>query len=159
MKDIYLKVIKGNMYDSEMEICHQTEVAEKKVKAKDLPEMEMQFLLKYHKGCSIHYAMTLYKMLYDAGKEAYIAITERDSVVKYKRDIYMSVYYIEDGVNMIADPAEAIKTKKEAYYAIPIEEYRKKYGTIWLYDPYGEYGEKLFFEGFLNHPKDTFYGD
>ena len=27
--------------------------------------------------------------------------------------------------------------------------------TIWLYDPYGEYGNMLFFEGVLNHPIET----
>ena len=38
---------------------------------------------------------------------------------------------------------------KGDYWDIPIEEYFKNNGTIWIYDPYGEYGDKLFYNGFF----------
>ena len=145
-------------YNSYME--NEYQLTEKKVKAKDLPQIAVRFLQKYHKGGSMHYAMELFKKMYDAGEEVYLAITERESIVKYRRDIYMSVCYKKDGEWIIADPAKAVAERRtDVYDAIPMEEYKKTYGTIWLYDPYGEYGEKLFFEGFLNHPKETFYSD
>ena len=64
----------------------------------------------------------------------------------------------KDGKRYIADPVETVKAGKGEYYDIPIDYYMKEQGTIWLYDPYGEYGNQLFFEGFLNHPIETLKG-
>jgi hypothetical protein len=50
---------------------------------------------------------------------------------------------------------ETVKAGKGEYYDIPIKYYMKEQGTIRLYDPYGVYGNLLFFEGFLNHPIET----
>ena len=44
------------------------------------------------------------------------------------------------------------KTGKGEYFDIPIEQFLKEQGTIWMFDPYGEYGNESFFREFLSHP-------
>ena len=95
----------------------------------------------------------------DAGIETYISITlEENPVTHQMTDNHISVYYIKNGKEYIADPVETVKNGKGDYFDIPIDEYIKANGTIWIYDPYGEYGDELFYNGFLNHPLKIFKG-
>lgn len=156
----YNEVVTGNKYDYESASRHNNEMISAKVKAEDMPRIESLFVAKNHIGCCLHYGMTLFKMLREHLIECYIAITlEENPVTHQKTDSHVSVCYLKDGKRFIADPVETVKAEKGEFYDIPIDCYRKTQGTIKLYDPYGEYGKELFFEGFLSHPIETLWGD
>ena len=150
-------VTSKNNYDLDRAIAHHAELTAAKVKAKDLPTVEAAFVMQNHVGCCLHYGMFLFKELREAGYEAYISITlEENLTTGEKTDSHVSVCYVKDGKMFIADPVEAVKGSKDMHYDIPIEEFKRIHGTIWLYDPYGENGGLPFFEGFLAHPLKTF---
>ncbi len=118
-----------------------------------MPSIESAFISENHYGCCLHYDMSLFKLLREAGIESYVSITMEENPVAHENtDSHVSVYYIKDGKEYIADPVETVKAGKGEYLDIPIEEYWATNRTIQLYDPYGEYGDKLFYGDFLNHP-------
>lgn len=153
----YKAVITGNKYDYEMASKHNYEMFSAKVKASDMPTIESCFVSNTHTGCCLHYGMTLFKMLREHLVDCYIAITlEENPTTHQKTDNHVSVCYFKDGKRFIADPVEAVKRGKGEYFDIPIDYYALTQGTIWLYDPYGEHSDELFFEGFLSYPIETF---
>lgn len=157
---IYKEVVTGNKYDYEKATTHNNEMVSLKVKALDMPSIESEFVAKNHIGCCLHYGMTLFQKLREHSVECYISITLEENPATHKKtDSHVSVCYLKDGNRFIADPVETVKSGKGEYFDIPIETYRKEQGTIWLYDPYGEYGNELFFESFLTHPIETLKGD
>ena len=159
MKKMYEKVVTGNAYEYEKANAHHAVLTQAKTLAKDMPQVETEFISENHCGCCLHYSMALYKLMKEAGIEAYISVTlEENPVTKKLTDNHISVCYVKDGERYIADPVETAKTGKGEYFDIPIEEFAKVNGTIWIYDPYGEYGNELFYDGFLNHPLEIFKG-
>ena len=160
MKNIYEQVTRGNRYDFPGAGKHNMEMIKSDVTAKDLPAIEQAFISENHYGCCLHYGMTLFKLMREAGYEAYIAITkEENPLTGQKTDNHVSVCYIINGERFIADPVETVKGTDGNFLDIPIEDFRKANGTIWIFDPYGEYGGELFFNGFLSHPLDVIQGD
>ena len=124
-----------------------------------MPNIELEFISKHHYGCCLHFSMALFQLMKKAGMEAYISITLEANPVTFEiTDRHVSVYYVVNNKGFIADPVEEIKSGKGDFSSIPIEKYLKEHGTIWIYDPYGEHGDELFFETFLNYPLDTFKG-
>ena len=137
---IYNEVVTGCKYDFEVASKHNMEMISSDVKASDLPHIEANF-------------MTLFAKLREQNIECYIAITKEENPNTHqKTDNHVSVCYLKNGKKYIADPVETVKTGKGEYFDIPIEQYHKEQGTIWMFDPYGEYGNELFFKGFLSHP-------
>ena len=156
IKKYYNEVVTGNRYDLDGASKHNQEMITAKVKASDMPLIEKRFISQNHYGCCLHYGMTLFHILREHMIKCYIAITlEENPITHEKTDSHVSVCYIKDGKRYIADPVETVKAGKGEYYDIPIKYYMKEQGTIRLYDPYGVYGNLLFFEGFLNHPIET----
>ena len=159
MEKMYKEVVTGNRYDYERANQHHVELTLQIVMAKDMPNIESAFIYANHCGCCLHYGMALFKLLREAGIDAYISITMEENPITHEMtDNHVSVYYIKDGKEYIADPVETVKSGKGEYFDIPVQEYYENNGTIWIYDPYGEYGEELFYQSFLNHPLKTFNG-
>lgn len=159
MEKMYKEVVTGNVYDFDRANAHHGVLIAAKTLARNMPKVETEFISENHCGCCLHFGMALFKLMRDAGYEAYISITlEENPITHQMTDNHVSVCYIKDGKQYIADPVETIKTGKGDYFDITIEKYSKTNGTIWIYDPYGEYGDELFYEGFLNHPLRTFKG-
>lgn len=159
MEKMYKKVVTGNEYNYQKANEHHAMLIEQKAVAKDMPKIETEFLTQNHYGCCLHFGMALFKIMRDAGLKTYISITlEENPITGQMTDKHVSVCYVKDGKRFIADPVETAKTGKGEYFDIPIEEYSKANGTVWIYDPYGEYGDELFYNGFLNHPIETFKG-
>lgn len=160
LSSFFSHVTSGNGYDLDSAITHQARLVQSKIKAKDLPSAMATFIMQNHVGCCLHYGMALFKEFREAGYEAYISITlEENLTTGEKTDSHVSVCYVKDDEMFIADPVATVKGSTEKQYDIPIEEFKEAHGTIWLYDPYGEYGDMLFFEGFLAHPLKTFSAD
>lgn len=159
MEKMYKNVVTGNEYNYEKANEHHAMLIAAKTIARDMPEVETEFISKNHCGCCLHYGMALFKLMRDAGLEAYISITlEENPETGKMTDNHVSVCYVKDGKRFIADPVETVKTGEGEFFNIPIEEYSKANGTVWIYDPYGEYGNELFYQGFLAHPIDVFKG-
>lgn len=159
MKNMYKKVTAGKKYDLKIATEHNEAMEISKVRAKDLPAIELEFINNNNVGCSLHYGMALYKLLHDMGIESYIAITrEENPFTKQNTKHHVSVCYLWNGERRIADPVETVKGNGE-FFDVPIEVFKRQKGTILLYDPYGEYGDKLFFEDFLAYPKETILDD
>ena len=149
IKKIYNEVVTGCKYDFEAASKHNMEMISADVKAVDLPLIEANFVAQNHVGCCLHYGMTLFAKLREHNVECYIAITKEENPITHKKtDNHVSVCYLKNGKRYIADPVETVKTGKGEYFDIPIEQYQQ--GTIRMYDPYGEYGNELFFKGFLS---------
>ena len=161
IEKLYWEVIKGNRYDLDGAAQHNDELKALKVSAKDMPEAEAYFLKTNHFGCCLHYAMALYKALRDEQVKCFIAITlEENPETKKMTDMHVSVCYTKGGKRYIADPVESVKRGgKGQYFEIPIDYYGLTNGTIWLFDPYGEHGDELFFEDFLCHPMEIIKAD
>ena len=160
LSSFFSHVTSGNSYSLDAALAHHAELIKAKAKAKDLPNIEAAFIMKNHVGCCLHYGMFLFKELREAGYEAYISITlEENLTTGEKNDSHVSVCYVKDDEMFIADPVATVKGSTEKQYDIPLGEFKKKHGTIWLYDPYGENGDMLFFEGFMAHPLKTFCAD
>ena len=152
---IYNEVVKGCTYDFETASKHNMEMISSDVKASELPHIEAKFVAENHVGCCLHYGMTLFAKLREQNIECYIAITKEENPITHqKTDNHVSVCYLKNGKKYIADPVETVKTGKGEYFDIPIDQYHEEQGTIWMFDPYGEYGNELFFKGFLSHPID-----
>ena len=150
---IYSQVVTGCTYDLAAASKHNMEMFYADVKAVDLPLIEANFVAQNHIGCCLHYGMTLFAKLREHNIECYIAITKEENPTTHeKTDNHVSVCYLKDGKRYIADPVETVKAGKGDFFGIPIEEYLKEQGTIQLFDPYGEYGNELFFKEFLSHP-------
>lgn len=151
MRKIYEKTIENNVYDYAAAQKNLMEVLDQKVKAKEMPSIMAEFVETKHRGCCLHYAMTLYKFMHEAGYEVYLVTTpETDG------QTHASVCYEEAGRRFIADPVETIKTGDWRYAKIPFEEFVEKNEWVKLYEPYGIYGDELFFEKFLGYPKESF---
>ena len=157
VKEIYDIIVAGKKYDYVRATKHNDDMMENKVLAKDLPGIEEEFLSCSNYGCCLHYAMALFKRLYEAGFICYIAIClEENPQTHSLSDMHCSVYYIEGYKKFIADPVETVKGGKDDYSHIPFDHYHEMHGTIWLYDPYGEHGDKPFFTDFLCFPQKTY---
>lgn len=125
IKELYYSVVKGNVYDLNKANNHNFELASQNPLAKDIP------------------SMALFKLMRDKGIEAYISITlEANPETGDKTDLHVSVCYVQNSKLFIADPVETIKKGYGEYFDIPIEDFYKANGTIWIYDPYGEFGDK-----------------
>ncbi len=149
----YKQVTADGMYDYEVAAEHNAKVLSADVTAAELPLIEANFVAQNHVGCCLHYGMALFAKLREHNVECYIAITKEENPVTHKKtDNHVSVCYLKDGKRYIADPVETVKTGKGEYFDIPLEKYHEEQGTIWIFDPYGEYGNELFFKGFLSHP-------
>jgi len=156
---MYKSVVEGNIYNYHKANEHHAMLFGAKAIAKDMPAIETEFISQNHCGCCLHYAMALFKIMREACVETYISITlEENPETGKKTDNHVSVCYVKDGKKYIADPVETVKSGKGEFFDIPIEDYFKANGTVWIYDPYGEYGNELFYQGFLNHPLETFKG-
>lgn len=157
IKEIYNEVVTGCKYDSEAASKHNMEMIYADVKAAELPSIEANFVAQNRVGCCLHYGMTLFAKMREQNIECYIAITREENPTTHeKTDNHVSVCYLKDGKEYIADPVETVKTGKGEYFEIPIQQFKKEQGTIWIFDPYGEYGNELFFKGFLSHPIKIF---
>lgn len=153
IKKFYNEVVTGCKYDLEAASKHNMEMFSANVKAAELPLIEANFVAQNHVGCCLHYGMTLFAKLREHNIECYITITKEENPINHeKTDNHVSVCYLKDGKRYIADPVETVKTGKGDFFDIPIEKYHEEQGTIWMFDPYGEYGNELFFKGFLSHP-------
>ena len=149
----FTSLIKGKQYDYNLAARHNLEMAEAKVKAKDLPAIAEKFLEDNGKGGCLHISLALLKRIRETGKEAYLALSiTANPKTGENNEYYASVYYRSQGRWYIADPVEAIKTEKEEIYIVPIHIFKQKYGTIWIYDLCGEHGDKEFFKDFLRYP-------
>lgn len=156
----YMEVVTGKKYDLEGATKHNNAMAAAKVKAKDMPNIEANFVRLNNYGCCLHYGMTLYKKLREQLVISFIAITlEENPETQEKSDMHVSVCYTINGKRYIADPVETVKRGKGEYFDIPIDYYNLTQGTIWLFDPYGEHGDELFFKDFLCHPVEIIGGD
>lgn len=158
IKKMYDQVTTGNRYDYKEASNHNLLMMQRQVTARELPDIEAEFVAQNHVGCCLHYGMTLFKRLRDAGYEAYIAISmEENPITGQKTDNHVSVLYVVDGQQFIADVVETVKTgESERFMRISVNDFCRDNGMIWVYDPYGEHGEVLFFEGFLGHPTQIF---
>lgn len=153
IEEIYRETVAGCKYDLEAASKHNMEMVLSDVKASALPHIEAKFVAENHVGCCLHYGMTLFAKMREQNIECYITITkEENPITNQKTDNHVSVCYLKNGKKYIADPVETVKTGKGEYLDIPIERYRDEQGTIWMFDPYGAYGDELFFKGFLSHP-------
>ena len=153
IEEIYNEVVTGGKYDFEVASKHNMEMFLADVKAADLPLIEANFVAQNHVGCCLHYGMALFAKLREQEVECYIAITKEENPTTHeKTDNHVSVCYLKNGKRYIADPVESVKGGKGLFFDIPIEEYNKENGTIWMFDPYGVDGNKLFFQEFLSHP-------
>lgn len=159
MEELYNKVVAGNVYNYHRAYSHNLKLFKEKTVTKKMPGIELDFISKYHCGCCLHYGMALFKLMRDAGYEAYIAITAEENPITHDMsENHVSVCYIKNGQKFIADPFETVRSGKIKYFDIPIEKFAQINGTVKLYDPYGEYGNELFYENFLNYPIEIFKG-
>lgn len=159
MESIYRNLVMEGKYDCDGAARHRRRLKNCNVKAKEMPAREAEYVLHNRRGDSLQYAMALFKMLRDANIEAYIALVVVDRHRKQpKMNDHFGVCYIDaKGKVYIADPIATIMKKGEIeHHRIPIEEYARRKGKIRMYDPYGVYGEKLFFESFLENPKGIY---
>ena len=161
MEKLFYEVVTGNHYDLEEANKHNDKLRKKdKVKAKDMPSTELNFIKEHHCGCCMHYGMALFKLMRDAGMKCFISISvEENPVTHEKTDRHVSVYYIKDGKEYIADPVEAVKTGTLDFTQIPLESFIRENGTVWIFDPYGEHGDEEFFSSFMATPLATFTGE
>ena len=161
MEKLFYEVVTGNHYDLEEANKHNDKLRKKdKVKAKDMPSTELNFIKEHHCGCCLHYGMALFKLMRDAGMKCFISISvEENPVTHEKADMHVSVYYIKDGKEYIADPVEAVKTGTLDFTQIPLESFIRENGTVWIFDPYGEHGDEEFFSSFMGSPLATFTGE
>lgn len=159
IKICYDKVVQGNRYDAAKATQYNVVLGEAKTEAKIMPHAATTFVMLNHFGSDLHYALYLFWKLREYCIECYIAFTkDMNPAVNQKTYNHISVCYVQNGKRYIADPAETVKTGEDKFCGIPIEDYQKDHGTIKLYDPYGEHGSELFFEGFLDHPIETLEG-
>lgn len=158
IKKMYKQVVTGNRYDYKEAMDHNLQMMHRQVKARELPDIEAEFVAENHVGCCLHYGMTLFKGLRDAGYEAYIAISmEENPITGQKTDNHVSVLYVVDGQKFIADVVETVKTGEvERFMQIKVNDFCRDHGMVWVYDPDGEHGDVLFFEGFLGYPVQIF---
>ena len=85
MKKMYEKVVTGNAYEYEKANAHHAVLTQAKTLAKDMPQVETEFISENHCGCCLHYSMALYKLMKEAGIEAYISVTlEENPVTKIR---------------------------------------------------------------------------
>ena len=149
----FTSLVKGKQYDYNLAARHNLEMSEAKVKARELPAIEEKFLEENEKGGCLQISLALLKRIHETGKEAYLAlsITQNPRTGEYN-EYYASVYYRAQGSWGIADPVESVKEGKEEIYVVPVYIYQQKHGKIWLYDLYGEHGDKEFFKEFLHYP-------
>ncbi|MBR0350953.1 MAG: hypothetical protein IJH76_03955 [Clostridia bacterium] len=156
IQSLYESVVEGNRYDLIEATQHNKEMYLADVKARDLPLIEANYISHFHVGCCLHYGMALFYKMRMHNIPCYIAITKEENPETHKKtDNHVSVCYIKKGIRYIADPVETVKTWLGDFYDIPIARYLKEYKKIKLYDPYGEYGDELFFKDFLSHPIET----
>lgn len=151
---LYESVVNGNEYDLEVAAKHNKSVYLAKVPARQMLEIEEQFVEKEKKGCSINYALALLSKMRKAGhEESYLAITLKPNKENgLKTESYATVYYRKNGAWYIADPMADIEEKNQQfkYKAIPIRTYKKINGEIWIFDPNGKNGDYEFYEEFMN---------
>lgn len=157
IREIYNEVVTGCTYDFEQASEHNGAMYSAGITAAQLPKVEAAFVAEHHVGCCLHYGMTLFYKLRQHNVECYIAVTKEENPVTHKKtDNHVSVCYLKkDGQKYIADPVETVKAQKGDFYDIPIKQYLAQNGKIWIFDPYGEYGGELFFNGFLSHPLEV----
>ena len=144
IKEMYLEVVNGNIYNLEKANAHTMSIVGSGVKANQMPELEAEFVKENHVGCCLHYAMYLIKMLHDAGIKAYLTTTPEEDGAMHASVLYFD----EKGDKHIADPVADIKkgTVTE-HMCIDCDEFVREAirNEIAHYDLYGNYGEEEFF--------------
>lgn len=154
---LYVSVVNGGEYNFEVAAKHNKKLHLSKVTARQMPEIEEQFLEKEKKGCSINYALALLSKMRKAEyEESYLAITLKPNKENGQRTkSYATVYYRKNGAWYIADPMADILEKNQQfkYKAIPIKQYVKANVAVWIFDPNGVSGDYEFYEEFMNRPE------
>lgn len=157
IKRIYESVVSLGTYSFSRANRHNHEMFELEVSARDLPNIELKFLQENHIGCSLHYSMALLKLLRDIGVNAYICITlEKTPFASQNTYGHVSVYYVFNGEQFIADPIISVQTGNNNFFAIPFYDFLKENLKLWIYDPYGIHGSEPFFDGFLSQPANFY---
>jgi hypothetical protein len=154
---LYESVVNGSEYDLEAALKHNRSLYLAKTIARQMPEIEEQFVEKEKKGCSINYALALLSKMRKAGRrESYLAITLKPNKENgLKTECYATVYYRKSGAWYIADPMADIEEKNQQfkYKAIPIRLYKKINEEVWIFDPNGVSGDYEFYKEFMNSPE------
>ena len=153
---LYESVVNGSEYDLEEALKHNRSVYLAKTTARQMLEIEEQFVEKEKKGCSINYALALLSKMRKAGhEESYLAITLKPNKENgLKTKCYATVYYRKNGAWYIADPMADIEEKNQQfkYKSIPIRLYRKINEEVRIFDPNGISGDYEFYGEFMNRP-------
>lgn len=123
------------------------EAKAKKTKSKELPFQS--FMAK--RGASLQFAMGMIYILKRNGIKALLVVYRGEGEFSEKPADHASVVY-RDGLGLYIADFEAEDLNMNKPYRIPLLEYRKKRGKLWIYDPYGKNGSLPFFEGFLKKP-------
>lgn len=154
---LYVSVVNGGEYNFEVAAKHNKKVHLSKVPARQMLEIEEQFVEEEKKGCSINYALALLSKMRKAGhEESYLAITLKPNKENgLKTKCYATVYYRKNGAWYIADPMADIEEKNQQfkYKAIPIRLYRKINEEVMIFDPNGVSGDYEFYREFMNRPE------
>lgn len=154
---LYVSVVNGGEYNFEVVAKHNKKVHLSKVPARQMLEIEEQFVEEEKKGCSINYALALLSKMRKAGhEESYLAITLKPNKENVQRtESYATVYYRKNGAWYIADPMADIMERNQQvrYKAIPIRQYVKANVVVWIFDPNGVSGDYEFYREFMNRPE------
>ena len=110
MEKLFYEVVTGNHYDLEEANKHNDKLRKKdKVKAKDMPSTELNFIKEHHCGCCLHYGMALFKLMRDAGMKCFISISVEENPETHKKtDRHVSVYYIKNEKKYMMQLAKVI---------------------------------------------------
>lgn len=115
-----------------------------------MPKIEAEFVKENRTGCCLHFSMYLIYLLKEANIECYLTTTPEEDGANHA-----SVLYYDEGKYFIADPvADVINGTVNKNMALDYNEFAQNAinQDIRHFD-FGEYGEELFFKGFLAHTK------
>lgn len=158
VKNIYNEVTGGRSYNEDYAELHFRELVAKKVKAKEILEIEELFIKEFDKGVCLNISLCLICKFHKYGYKAYLAVTKNKDPYTDEIINHASVCYIENGNKFIADPVATIRYGKENCFGISTKEFSEQEGPIFLYDLCGEYGDLMFFGDFMNHPIEVIDG-
>ena len=152
VKNIYNEVTGGRSYNEDYANLHFRELMAKKVKAKEIPEIEESFIKEFDKGVCLNISLCLISKFHKYGYKAYLSVTRNKNPDTDEIINHASVCYIENGNKFIADPVATIRDGKENCFGISIQEFAKQEGPVFIYDMYGEYRNLMFFGDFMKYP-------
>lgn len=111
------------------------------------------------KGTSFQYSMAMYDRLMLTGIESYFGVYLGEGLYSESRkDNYAFVLYVENkGIfkkYYVADfePQDPKDNILDPVH-IPLKQFKKLRGKLWIYEPYGDLKSLPIFDGFFKHPK------